>query len=53
MIKQESKLAMDATYNIKLIFKYSIITLKYAFDIATVHAIKAFNNTNSLNALTE
>ena len=39
MIKQKSKLPTNATYNTKLIFKYFIITLKYALDNDTVHAL--------------
>ena len=49
--KQESKLPTDATYNISLIFKLIIFTLKFVFDNDTIDALYAFNNIHSLNAL--
>ena len=51
-MQQEIKLPTDATYNISLIFKLNILTLKDVFDIDRIHALYAFHNIHSLNALT-
>ena len=53
--EQESKLLPDATYkyNVSLIVKLIIFTLKDVFDIDKIHALYSFHNIHSLNALTK